>query len=104
MSRVNEIRYVGYGVKDLEAEKAFYVEKWGLVQVPSSDGLTWLAAQGHDEHHVVRLRQDDSNRIDLIALSTACPHLAGRRLWLPLLLARWLDVRDLERCGARREA
>ena len=45
MSRVNEIRYVGYGVKDLEAEKAFYLEKWGLVQVPSTDGLTWLATQ-----------------------------------------------------------
>jgi len=71
MSRVNEIRYVGYGVKDLEAEKAFYLEKWGLVQVPSTDGLTWLATQGHDEHHVVRLRQDDSNRIDVIALAAA---------------------------------
>mgnify|MGYP001160739360 CR=1 FL=1 len=71
MIRVNEIRYVGYGVKDLEAEKAFYLEKWGLVQVPSTDGLTWLATQGHDEHHVVRLRQDDSNRIDVIALAAA---------------------------------
>lgn len=69
MSRVNEIRYVGYGVTDLEAEKAFYMEQWGLVQVPSTDGLTWLATQGHDEHHVVRLRQDASNRVDVIALA-----------------------------------
>jgi catechol 2,3-dioxygenase-like lactoylglutathione lyase family enzyme len=69
MSRVNEIRYVGYGVADLEAEKAFYLEQWGLVQVPSTDGLTWLAAQGHDEHHVVRLRQSASNRVDIIAFS-----------------------------------
>lgn len=41
------------------------------MQVPSTDGLTWLATQGHDEHHVVRLRQDDSNRIDVIALAAA---------------------------------
>ena len=30
MSRVTEIRYVGYGVPDLEAERAFYRDKWGL--------------------------------------------------------------------------
>jgi catechol 2,3-dioxygenase-like lactoylglutathione lyase family enzyme len=71
MSRVNEIRYVGYGVSDLAAEKDFYVGKWGLVQVPSTDGLIWLATAGHDEHHVVRLRQADSNRVDVIALATA---------------------------------
>ena len=70
MSRVSEIRYVGYGVKDLESERRFYVEKWGLVEVPGGDGLVWLRTQGHDEHHVVRLRQDDSNRIDIIALAT----------------------------------
>jgi catechol 2,3-dioxygenase-like lactoylglutathione lyase family enzyme len=69
MSRVSDIRYVGYGVKDLEAERRFYVEKWGLVEVPSDDGLVWLRTQGHDEHHVVRLRQDDANRIDVIALA-----------------------------------
>jgi len=82
MSRVNEIRYVGYGVKDIEAEKAFYLEKWGLVQESSSDGLVWLAAQGHDEHHVVRLRQDDANRIDVIALA------AGTRADVDALAAK----------------
>jgi catechol 2,3-dioxygenase-like lactoylglutathione lyase family enzyme len=71
MGKVVEIRYVGYGVKDLEAERAFYIGKWGLVPVPSTDGLTWLAAQGDDEHHVVRLRQDDSNRLDVIAMAAA---------------------------------
>ena len=69
MSRVSEIRYVGYGVKDLEAERRFYTEQWGLVEVPSDDGLVWLRAQGHDEHHVVRLRPDETNRIDVIALA-----------------------------------
>ena len=31
--------------------------------------MAWFKAQGHDEHHVVRLRQNDVNRIDVIALA-----------------------------------
>lgn len=71
MSRVSEIRYVGYGVADIDAEQRFYEEKWGLERVPSSDGLVWLRTQGGTEHHVVRLRPDESNRIDVIALAAA---------------------------------
>jgi catechol-2,3-dioxygenase len=33
MSRVTEIRYVGYGVTDLDAEAAFYTDVWGLEPV-----------------------------------------------------------------------
>ena len=39
MSRVTEIRYVGYSVKDLEAEKTWYGPMWGLEEVPSDDGM-----------------------------------------------------------------
>lgn len=70
MSRVTEIRYVGYGVKDLDAEQRFYEEEWGLERVPSDDGMAWFKAAGHDEHHVVRLRAADDNRIDVVALAT----------------------------------
>ena len=69
MSRVTEIRYVGYSVKDLEAEKTWYGPMWGLEEVPSDDGMAWFKAQGHDEHHVVRLAQGDENRVDVIALA-----------------------------------
>lgn len=69
MSRVTEIRYVGYGVTDYEAEKAFYEDVWGLDPVASDDGMAWFKAQGHDEHHVVRLRKADENRIDVIAMA-----------------------------------
>jgi catechol-2,3-dioxygenase len=69
MSRVIEIRYVGYGVADFEAEKAFYEEVWGLDPVPSDDAMAWFKAPGHDEHHVVRLRRAEENRVDLIALA-----------------------------------
>jgi catechol 2,3-dioxygenase-like lactoylglutathione lyase family enzyme len=69
MNRVTEIRYVGYGVKDLEAERLFYEDEWGLEPVPSDDGMAWFKARGHDEHHVVRLRAADENRIDVVALA-----------------------------------
>jgi len=69
MTRVTEIRYVGYAVTDFDAEKRFYEEVWGLEPVPSNDGMAWFKAQGHDEHHVVRLRPGEENRIDVIALS-----------------------------------
>jgi catechol 2,3-dioxygenase-like lactoylglutathione lyase family enzyme len=69
MTRVTEIRYVGYAVTDFDSEKQFYEEIWGLEPVPSGDGMAWFKAQGHDEHQVVRLRPADENRIDVIALA-----------------------------------
>ncbi len=69
MSRVTEIRYVGYGVTDLAAEAGFYEDVWGLDRVPSDDGMVWFKTPGHDEHHVVRLRAADANRIDVIAMA-----------------------------------
>jgi catechol 2,3-dioxygenase-like lactoylglutathione lyase family enzyme len=70
MSRVTEIRYVGYGVVDFDAERAFYAEKWGLVETAAEPGRVWLRAQGHDEPCVVRLRKSDANHVDVISLAT----------------------------------
>jgi len=69
MSRVTEIRYVGYATPDFDAERAFYGEKWGLDPVPSDDGMAYFKAKGAREHHVVRLRKADRNRVDVIALA-----------------------------------
>ncbi|WP_404366976.1 VOC family protein [Sphingomonas sp. MMS24-J45] len=71
MARVNEIRYVGYGVSDLEAERNFYRDAWKLREVGTQDGMVYFACEGHDEHHVVRLRQAEEQRIDVIALAAA---------------------------------
>jgi len=69
MSRVTEIRYVGYAVTDLAAERAFYADNWKLKEVNEVDGMVYFAAEGHDELYVVRLRQDAVQRIDVIALA-----------------------------------
>jgi len=69
MSRVTEIRYVAYGVKDLEAERQFYKDLWGLDEVLAEGDLVYFAAKGSSEHHVVRLRQSGEDRIDVIGLA-----------------------------------
>lgn len=71
MARVTEIRYVGYAVPDLEAERRFYADIWGLREVQSSDGMLYFAAEGTEEHHVVRLRESAQKRVDLIAWAAA---------------------------------
>jgi len=63
MARVTEIRYVGYGVPDLSAERDFYREQWGLREVAEQDGLVYFAAEGTDERFVVRLRPSDQKQI-----------------------------------------
>ncbi len=102
MSRVTEIRYVGYALPDLENERFFYADQWKLVEVGEQDGMVYFTADGGAEGYVVRLRQAEDQRIDVIALA-ACQgcgvrlsdHLCakgsrhvGRRLRLPFLLAR----------------
>ncbi|MBI1684089.1 VOC family protein [Caulobacter hibisci] len=67
MARVSEIRFVGYAVPGLEAERKFYTDVWGLTEVAAEDGLAYFAAAGTPEKYVVRLRQADEPRIDVIA-------------------------------------
>lgn len=71
IARVNEIRFVGYAVPDIAAEARFYRDVWGLREVPSDDSMTYFAAEGTDEHHVVRLRQAEQKRVDVIAWAAA---------------------------------
>jgi len=69
MSRVTEIRFVGYGVEDFDVERRFYTDDWGLVEVEQTDDLSWFKTHGHDEHHVVRLHKSPSNCVEVIALA-----------------------------------
>lgn len=71
MARVTDIRYVGYGVPDLEAERAFYRDKWGLREVAEHQGMWHFAAEGSRELYCVRLRSSTEARTDVIALAAA---------------------------------
>lgn len=70
MSKITEIRHVGFAVPDLAAELAFYTQDWGLRQVAEKDGVHYLATHGHDELFVVRLRQAAVKSVDVVALAT----------------------------------
>ncbi|MDB5438684.1 MAG: Glyoxalase/bleomycin resistance protein/dioxygenase [Caulobacteraceae bacterium] len=71
MARITDIRYIGYGVPDLGAERDFYGKTWGLKEVGEQDGMVHFAAEGDDELYVVRLRQSDIKRVDIISLAAA---------------------------------
>lgn len=73
MARVTDVRYVGYAVPNLAAEHEFYTEHWKLKDVTPTGGaahsMIYLATEGHDELYVVRLRQSDMRRVDVVALA-----------------------------------
>lgn len=73
MSRVTEIRYVGYGVEDFDTERAFYTDDWGLVEVGANEDTAWFKTHGHDEHHVVRLHKSDANHVEVMAFAADSP-------------------------------
>ncbi len=69
MARVTDIRFVGYAVTNMEAERAFYRDVWKLKEVREEDGIVYFATEGHDELYVVRLRQADVQRVDVVSLA-----------------------------------
>lgn len=66
MARVSDVRFIAYAVPDLEAERRFYVDTWGLIEVASKEGLVHLAAPGSPEKFVVRLRQAAERSVELV--------------------------------------
>ncbi len=61
---VSHLRYAALAVPDFETERDFFVRHWGLTEVESDDGISYLAAEGSSEPFILRLRKDDK-RIDL---------------------------------------
>lgn len=70
---ITHLRHIDLAVPDLNAEVAFYTGQWGLTEVITDSGLSFLAAEGSPEHHVVRLRAAAEKRVDLIAFGAATP-------------------------------
>lgn len=68
-ARVIDLLYVAHAVVDLAAERKFYGETWGLTEVADQDGMVYFAAEGSSSPFVVRLRQDDEKKTDLISFS-----------------------------------
>jgi catechol 2,3-dioxygenase-like lactoylglutathione lyase family enzyme len=67
---ITHLRHVDLAVPDFATQRRFYTELWGLAEVGTDSGLSYLAAEGSPERYVVRLRQADEKRLDLIAFGT----------------------------------
>ena len=68
---ITHLRHVDLAVPDYQSQLDFYTHAWGLRPEHSDTGLTFLAAEGSPEQYVVRLRQADDKRIDLISFGAA---------------------------------
>ena len=67
---VSHLRYAAVAVPDFETERDFFVNHWGLTEVASEDGLSYLATEGSPEPFILRLRRDEK-RVDLVAFGVA---------------------------------
>ena len=70
-ARVSDLQYVGLAVPDLAAEREFFADTWGLVEVGEQDGKVYFAAEGSPHPYVIRLRQDSEKKTDLIGFSAS---------------------------------
>ncbi|MBA2955309.1 oxidoreductase [Nocardioides sp. MAH-18] len=75
MSHLNEhgithLRHVDLAVTDYETQRSFYKDTWGLTEVGTDGGLSYLAAEGSPEQYVIRLRQGEEKRLDLISFGS----------------------------------
>jgi catechol 2,3-dioxygenase-like lactoylglutathione lyase family enzyme len=69
IARVTDLQYVGLAVPDLDAERKFFGETWGLVEVGTQGPNIYFAAASSEHPFVIRLRQDDERKTDVIGFS-----------------------------------
>lgn len=69
MRGVIDLLYVGLAVPDLEGERKFFTETWGLVEAGAQDGSLYFAAVGSTAPYVIRLRQADERKTELISFA-----------------------------------
>ena len=68
---ITHLRYVALGVPDLAKQVSFFENEWGLTRVADDSGLDYFAAEGSPEPYIVRVRESDEKRVDLIAWGVA---------------------------------
>jgi catechol 2,3-dioxygenase-like lactoylglutathione lyase family enzyme len=71
MAAVTDLQYVALAVPDLEAERRFFLETWGLELAAEQDGMVYLATAASPHPYVIRLRQDAEKKTDLIGFTAA---------------------------------
>ncbi|WP_329343411.1 VOC family protein [Streptomyces sp. NBC_01352] len=70
---ITHLRHIDLAVPDAAKQLAFYTGVWGLTTQHTDSGVTYLAAEGSPEQYVVRIRESDDKRIDVIAFGAQSP-------------------------------
>ncbi|MEB3371684.1 VOC family protein [Saccharopolyspora mangrovi] len=68
---ITHLRHLDIAVPDHAKQVQFYTDLWGLTPIAEDSGITFLAAEGSPEQYVVRLREAEEKRLDLIAFGAA---------------------------------
>lgn len=68
---ITHLRHVGFAMPQLSEQREFYSQEWGLTEVMVQDGVHFFAAEGSPEPYVIRLRQDEKKRADVISFGVA---------------------------------
>ena len=68
---LTHLRHVDLAVPDFAKQLEFYAGIWGLTTVTEDTGLAFLAAEGSPERYVIRLRQAEDKRLDLVSYGAA---------------------------------
>jgi catechol 2,3-dioxygenase-like lactoylglutathione lyase family enzyme len=66
-SPITHLRHVALGVPDLRQAVAFYEGIWGLYRVALDGDVVYLGSPGIPEPYIIRLRQAETKRIDVIS-------------------------------------
>ncbi|MGV9711270.1 VOC family protein [Gordonia sp. NPDC003424] len=64
---LTHLRHLDLAVPGLDGAVEFFEKTWGLTRVADDSGLVFLAAEGSPEQYVVRLREAQDKRLDLVA-------------------------------------
>ncbi|MGW2822378.1 VOC family protein [Streptomyces sp. NPDC001443] len=70
---ITHLRHVDLAVPDFARQRAFYGTTWGLTEVANDSGIAFFAAEGSPEQYVVRIREDERKRMDLVAFGADSP-------------------------------
>lgn len=68
---ITHLRHVDLAMPNFDAQHDFYTNLWGLAEVASDSGVSYLAAEGSTEPYVVRIRKSEGKGVETIALGAA---------------------------------
>jgi catechol 2,3-dioxygenase-like lactoylglutathione lyase family enzyme len=68
VARLRTLRSVALRTPDAATAAGFYQDVWGLEQVDSDSGVSWLRGTG-EEHHILEIRTAERNALGKIAFS-----------------------------------